>query len=297
LDCESFERLKPLHGLIFLFKYVDHEPSGQIVRDSRVEQIFFAKQVIQNACATQAIVNLLLNSQHPDVHLGNLLTEFKDFTQGFSSADKGLCLSNSEKIRKVHNSFSRQQVFELDLKIPEKEDAYHYVAYVPINGRVYELDGLLDGPIDLGKIGDGQDWLDVIRPAIEQRMQKYTEGEIHFNLMALISDRRQTYGKRLEELAESGLDTEEVAEEIYHLQSMIEEEEQKALKFKEENVRRKHNYLPLIVELLKILANDGRLVPLIKQAKVKAEQESLKKDKEKKLAKSDANAAAASIKK
>lgn len=45
LDHESFERLKPLHGLIFLFKYVDQEPSGVIVRDSRVEQIFFAKQV------------------------------------------------------------------------------------------------------------------------------------------------------------------------------------------------------------------------------------------------------------
>lgn len=64
---------------------------------------------------------------------------------------------------------------------------------------------------------------------------------------------------------QSGIETVEVAQEIYHLQSMIEEEEQKALKFKQENIRRKHNYLPFIVELLKILASDGRLVPLMKQ--------------------------------
>lgn len=37
---------RPVHGLIFLFKYVqDDEPAGSVVRDSRLEKIFFAKQV------------------------------------------------------------------------------------------------------------------------------------------------------------------------------------------------------------------------------------------------------------
>lgn len=36
----------PIHGLIFLFKWVQHdEPGGPIVQDSRLEKIFFAKQV------------------------------------------------------------------------------------------------------------------------------------------------------------------------------------------------------------------------------------------------------------
>lgn len=40
---------RPVHGLIFLFKYVqDDEPTGSVVRDDRLESIFFAKQVINS---------------------------------------------------------------------------------------------------------------------------------------------------------------------------------------------------------------------------------------------------------
>jgi ubiquitin carboxyl-terminal hydrolase L5 len=72
-----------------------------------LDKIFFAKQVINNACATQAIISILLNCKHPDLHLGPTLGEFKEFTQAFDANMKGLALSNSDTIRSVHNSFAR----------------------------------------------------------------------------------------------------------------------------------------------------------------------------------------------
>ena len=54
---------RPIHGLIFLFKWVSgDEPVESVVQDDRLERIFFAKQVINNACATQAIISILLKT-------------------------------------------------------------------------------------------------------------------------------------------------------------------------------------------------------------------------------------------
>jgi len=285
LDSESFKNLEPIHGLIFLFKWVqEDEPSGKVVLDR--ENIFFAKQVINNACATQAILSLLMNLDHEDIKLGETLTNFKEFCQCFDPYNKGLTLSNASQIRTVHNSFARPTLFELDTKNQKKDDdVYHFVGYMPIGGRLYELDGLREGPIDLGEIKSEQNWIDVVRPIIEKRMQRYSDGEIHFNLMALISDRQRIYEQQIEKLlnpAPNAMDTEEDRQaEISSLRTYIEYEIQKKKRYKVENVRRKHNYLPFIVELLKILGENGQLMPIYEKAKQRAlerEQAQRKKD-------------------
>ncbi|KAH8257415.1 hypothetical protein KR038_008934 [Drosophila bunnanda] len=274
LDSESFKNLEPIHGLIFLFKWVqEDEPAGKVVLDR--DNIFFAKQVINNACATQAILSLLMNLEHEDIKLGETLTNFKEFCQCFDPYNKGLTLSNASQIRTVHNSFARQTLFELDMKNQNKdEDVYHFVGYMPIAGRLYELDGLREGPIDLGEIRPEQNWIDVVRPIIEKRMQRYSDGEIHFNLMALISDRQRIYEQQIDKLlnpAPNAMDTEEDRQtEINSLRTYIQYEIQKKKRYKVENVRRKHNYLPFIVELLKMLGETGQLMPIYEKAKQRA---------------------------
>ncbi|KAK9871524.1 hypothetical protein WA026_012895 [Henosepilachna vigintioctopunctata] len=282
LDGDQFENLKPMHGLIFLFKWTkDDNPAGSVVQDNRLDKIFFAKQVIENACATQAILSVLLNCRHPDLKLGQTLTELKEFCQGFDANMKGLTISNSPVIRSVHNSFARQQLFEFDPSMSNKnEDAFHFVGYVPIDGRLYELDGLKSGPIDLGVIPVDSEWTDVVRPIIEKRIQKYCEGEIHFNLMAIVSDRKMLYKRQIEALQkqiEDSTDVENVKNEITRLRLLIDEEDNKKRSYRIENIRRKHNYIPLIIELLKILGKEGKLLPLYEEAK----KRTLKKPKTK----------------
>ena len=61
---------------------------------------FLYPQVINNACATQALLSILLNCKHKDLELGETLTNFKEFTQDL---DPGVCgLSNLA----LHRSFS-----------------------------------------------------------------------------------------------------------------------------------------------------------------------------------------------
>ena len=63
--------------------------------------------MINNACASQAIINILANVDHCDVKLGQTLGELKEFTGSFDPQMKGLTISNSDTIRTVHNGFSR----------------------------------------------------------------------------------------------------------------------------------------------------------------------------------------------
>lgn len=200
---------------------------------------------------------------------------------------KGLALSNSDTVRQVHNSFSKTQMFEIDQKLLNKEeDVYHFIAYVPINGKLYELDGLKEGPIDRGQIPEGQHWVEYAKPVIETRINKYAEGEIHFNLMAIISDKKKAYEKQLAELTKnienSSMETDIAQLEINNLKHLIQDEENKMRKYRVENIRRKHNYLPLIMEVLKALAETGELSKLVEKEKKKNATKGVKKFKESK---------------
>lgn len=47
---------------------------------------------------------------------------------------------------------------------------------------------------------------------------------------------------------------------------LIQEEEAKMARYKNENLRRRHNYTPFIVELLKVLAKENKLSELVQKA-------------------------------
>lgn len=165
------------------------------------------------------------------------------------------------------------------------DDVFHFIGYVPIEGRLYELDGIKEGPVDLGSV-EGVSWVDVARSAIQRRITKYKEGEIHFNLMAINSDRKIKLEKQLLELESTeAMDDDtgrNIAMETVKLRAQIAEENAKREKYVVENIRRKHNYLPFIVETMKILAAEEKLLPLVQEAKkkTKARIERVKKRKQ-----------------
>jgi len=162
--------------------------------------VFFAKQEIPNACATQAIISVLLNRS--EIDLGEELKEFKNFASALPSDMRGYLIGNSATIHKAHNSFRRPEPFVFSEKgATEDDDVYHFVGYVPVDGNLYELDGLKPGPILLSDC-TLENWLEKAKPAIEERMKKYSEKEVRFNLLAIVRDRKQVYSEELKALQE-----------------------------------------------------------------------------------------------
>ena len=135
------------------------------------------------------MMNIIMNA--PGVELGGTLKEFKESTKIMSSPLRGHALSTNKFIRQVHNSFTRYVLrfidctcialtmglarrldhLNADLWLRNKaedskrkkrtkgkkskkgdESGYHFIAYVPVNGYVWELDGLRARPAKLGRL-------------------------------------------------------------------------------------------------------------------------------------------------
>jgi len=290
---------RPIFRLIFCFKMTAEKEQRPVLQEYD-PNLFYAEQVINNACATQAILSVLMNCPH--VEVGEELSNLKNFVMGMSAKDIGYALGNSETIRTAHNCFARQEPFELEERRATKDDdVFHFIAYVPFNGKLYELDGIQGGPIELADV-DEETWLPIAREEINKRIASYEAKEVRFNLLAVTGDLKKKYedqinliklktsylsvvlGKPLEdeevegELTDEQIDSlptenepqekllEDLKTELIDLEARKNEEVVKREKWTKENQRRKHNYVPLVLEMLKIMSEKKMISELYKTA-------------------------------
>ena len=267
-----------------------------------VPGLFFAKQVVTNACATQAILrwallcdwrvfvrrfcsclflscSVILNAEN--VELGEVMSSFKQFTADFTPELRGEAIGSCGPLREAHNSYARPEPFEIESRAAkEDDDVFHFISYVPFNGCVYELDGLKKGPIELAKIKPGESWLVPAREIIKARINKYVASEIRFNLLQVTKDLRSQWKARIAELEkivagdgmDTGADNADPATELENLRNKLAMEEEKFKSWREENIRRRHNYVPFIMNLLQGLGEKGHLTPLLQAAQAKEAQ-------------------------
>ena len=311
LDDEFLYNIQPVFGLIFCFKMTQQE-ERDVLKDYD-PTLFYAEQVITNACATQAILSILMNCPHVDI--GEELTNLKSFSMGMSAKDIGYTIGNSESIRTAHNSFARQEPFEMEERPATKDDdVFHFIAYVPYNGKLYELDGCQGGPILIADV-DEDTWLPIAREEINNRISKYAAEEVRFNLLAVTGDLLQKQESDMataklqvnhlqkslgieadavegeltaEQIAE--LPTEKEAQEsklnelstsLIELEAKRNDEVEKREKWKKENQRRRHNYVPMVLELLKIMSEKKMVTELYNTAQEKHQKKLEEKQKEK----------------
>ncbi|KAK0720375.1 ubiquitin carboxyl-terminal hydrolase 2 [Lasiosphaeris hirsuta] len=248
LDADALAQLHPVYGVIFLFKFPTDAPyrgekplDGAFDNDAS-ENLFFAAQTIQNACGTQALLSVLLNKTDPGaaegaeagyVDVGESLRDFREFTMVLPPEFRGEALSNSELIRDVHNSFAKSSPFvdETQRQASDDDEAFHFIAYTPVNGILYELDGLQPAPISHGACLPGEFPAKVME-VLQRRIARYDTTEIRFNLLAMTRDLRI----RARELGDVEL---------------LAREERKRRDWQFENALRRHNFVGFAGEVLK----------------------------------------------
>ncbi|KAL2131863.1 hypothetical protein VTI74DRAFT_4496 [Chaetomium olivicolor] len=273
LDPDALAQLYPVYGVIFLFKFPTDTPyragdkplDGTFDHDA-AERIFFAAQTIQNACGTQALLSVLLNktsssSDEETINIGPALTDFRDFTMALPPEYRGEALSNSELIRDVHNSFSRSSPFVDETQRhpnDEGDDAFHFIAYTPVDGTLYELDGLQPAPISHGPCSRDE-FPAKVMDVLQRRIARYDAAEIRFNLLAMVRDLRI----RAREIGDAEL---------------LAREERKRRDWQFENALRRHNFVGFAGEVLKrvvaakLKEGDGAYERWIEQGKEKVKK-------------------------
>nr|6HGC_A Chain A, Ubiquitin carboxyl-terminal hydrolase calypso,Ubiquitin carboxyl-terminal hydrolase calypso [Drosophila melanogaster] len=307
---EVYDLQKPIespYGFIFLFRWIEErrarrkivETTAEIfVKDEEaISSIFFAQQVVPNSCATHALLSVLLNCNENNLQLGDTLSRLKTHTKGMSPENKGLAIGNTPELACAHNSHAmpqaRRRLERTGAGVSSCRftgEAFHFVSFVPINGQLFELDGLKPYPMNHGGWEDSEDWTDKFRRVMAERLGIATgEQDIRFNLMAVVPDRRIAITHKLKMLrtnqaivsgtlqkllkAGSGsgsardlqsllknLDTEIAINE----QHLADENDRRHM-FKVDASRRTHNYDKFICTFLSMLAHQGVLGELVSQ--------------------------------
>ena len=120
----------------------------------------------------------------------------------------------------------------------------------------------------------------VAKPAIESRMQRYASSETAFALLTLrpkrstlLENEISSLEERLQEISlveDEDEDVKEVATEIRgriaDLKGRLDYELSNLERQRQENIRRRHNYFPFILTLLKHLSKRNLLQPMIDRA-------------------------------
>lgn len=72
-------------------------------------------------------------------------------------------------------------------EVDDSEAAFHFIAFVPIDGKIWKLDGLERQPQKLCDI-KCENWVYQAKPDIEGRMAQYEEGQIEFSVLSLVKE-------------------------------------------------------------------------------------------------------------
>ena len=150
-------------------------PSG-----SSVDDVWFARQTVSNACGTMGVIHAALNgagATTPESYFEDLRAR----CAGMDANARARVIEEDDALEAAHVGAS----VEGQSEVPRDDEPVdlHFVALVESNGGVWELDGRKEAPVYHGAT-TGKGLLRDSVPVIRKYMEA-AEGSIHFNAIAL----------------------------------------------------------------------------------------------------------------
>jgi ubiquitin carboxyl-terminal hydrolase L3 len=146
------------------------------------EKMFYTKQKVGNACGTVAAIHILANVDPPCLAKDSPLSKFISSVSDKTPEERAELMESDADLAKVHEQFASQG----QTAAPNAEDKIdqHFIALIPFEGKLFELDGAKDGPVEHGQISDKGFLVDASK--VCQKYIDAAEGNLNFAIMALV---------------------------------------------------------------------------------------------------------------
>ncbi|KAM4608471.1 ubiquitin carboxyl-terminal hydrolase isozyme L3 isoform 2-T2 [Polymixia lowei] len=181
---------KPVCAVLLLFPVTEKYESFRQEEEVKIKaqgqevspDVYFMKQTIGNACGTIGLIHAVSNNKgHLEFEPDSPLKKFLEESSKMSPDEKATFLEKDENIRVTHESSAQEGQSETP-SIDDKVDL-HFIAFVNVGGRLYELDGRKPFPIVHGKTSEDtflEDAAEVCKNFMARDPQ-----ELHFTVIAL----------------------------------------------------------------------------------------------------------------
>lgn len=174
---------KPCCALMLLFPLTQQHKSFREQQADNVEtgsEVYFLKQTVGNSCGTIALLHVVGNNKvHMTFNDGSTLKNFLDATAGMSIDERAKQFQENQAIKAAHNDVAAQGQCR-----PEADEVnFHFIAFVNVNGQLYEFDGKMDGAVKHGPTKEDTFVTDAA--TICRGFMDRAEGEVRFSAVAL----------------------------------------------------------------------------------------------------------------
>ena len=153
---------------------------------------FFLKQTIGNACGTIGIIHALANIARENLtgepialDPEKFIAKYIDATSGMTPEERGHELEHGELAKMIdreHSSAASEGQSNVEMNTRA-----HFLAIVPLNGNIIELDGRKAFPINHGPFESAESFaLEACTRVVQQEFMQKDPEEIRFSMMAIV---------------------------------------------------------------------------------------------------------------